>query len=239
MKTPLISIITVTYNAAHFLKAAIESVLSQTYSGIEYIIIDGGSTDGTVDIIKSYESKLAHWISEPDKGIYNAMNKSLNFAKGDFIYFLGADDILSEDDILSKFSKYLTDNKTIYYGNVFFKSQNRVYDGRFNDFKLATRNISHQCIFYPKEVFHHNKFNTKYKVFADYYLNIMLYNNPHYAFEYRPLTIAVFNDAGISGQNSPDSDFERDRLAIIKEHFPWYVYLYRIVRNRLVKMINK
>lgn len=85
MKTPkgdslLISIITVTYNAQTHIRQAIESVLSQTYPNVEYIIIDGASTDGTLDIIRSYEDAIVHWISEPDEGIYNAMNKGISLA---------------------------------------------------------------------------------------------------------------------------------------------------------------
>jgi len=82
------SIITVTFNSQDTIKSTIESVINQTYNNIEYIIIDGGSTDATIDIIKRYESKIAKWISEKDEGIYDALNKGLRFATGDLVGFL-------------------------------------------------------------------------------------------------------------------------------------------------------
>ena len=90
--SPLFSIITITYNAERWLEQTILSVLSQSYAGIEYIVIDGGSTDGTVEIIRRYASGIAYWTSEPDKGIYDAMNKGLQRATGDYVWFINAGD---------------------------------------------------------------------------------------------------------------------------------------------------
>lgn len=95
--SPYISVITAVYNAQTYLNDCIVSILSQSYPNFEYIIIDGGSSDGTVDIIKQYESKLAYWISEPDLGIYDAWNKGIAIAKGEWIAFVGADDQLYPD----------------------------------------------------------------------------------------------------------------------------------------------
>lgn len=91
---PRVSIITAVFNGERYINECITSVLSQTYTNFEYIIIDGGSTDNTVDIIKCYQDKLAYWVSEPDQGIYDAWNKGLAVAKGQWIAFIGADDIL-------------------------------------------------------------------------------------------------------------------------------------------------
>ncbi len=94
MLSTKVSIITVVYNAVATIEQTILSVVKQDYSNIEYIIVDGGSTDGTLDIVKKYEKKIALWLSEPDHGIYDAMNKGLTHATGDYIYYLGADDCL-------------------------------------------------------------------------------------------------------------------------------------------------
>ena len=89
---PLITIITVSYNAVKTIEDTIVSVLGQTYNNIEYIIIDGGSTDGTLDIIKKYQDKITYWVSEPDKGIYDAMNKGIAKANGELIGIINSDD---------------------------------------------------------------------------------------------------------------------------------------------------
>lgn len=98
MQQPFFSIITVTYNASQWVEQTLLNVLSQSYPNIEYIVIDGGSTDGTVDIIKRYESGLAYWISESDRGIYDAMNKGLEKATGDYVWFMNAGDTFCTAD---------------------------------------------------------------------------------------------------------------------------------------------
>ena len=97
---PLISIVTVVYNGEQFLEETIQSVINQSYDNIEYIIIDGGSTDGTVDIIKKYEDKIDYWVSEKDNGIYDAMNKGIKVATGKWINFMNAGDMLYEDQVI-------------------------------------------------------------------------------------------------------------------------------------------
>ncbi len=115
MSTPKISIITVIYNGASLIEATIGSVLSQTYSNIEYIIIDGSSTDNTLGIINKYKDRVAFLISEKDKGIYDAMNKGLKNATGDYVLFLNAgDELFSKKTIASVFALEEAD---VYYGN--------------------------------------------------------------------------------------------------------------------------
>jgi len=107
---PLISIITVVYNGEKYLEQTILSVISQNYDNIEYIIIDGGSTDGTLDIIKKYDEQIDYWISETDNGIYDAMNKGIKLAQGEFIGLINADDYY-EKDIFHKVVKEIKNNK--------------------------------------------------------------------------------------------------------------------------------
>ena len=87
---PLVSIITVVYNGHRTLEETIQSVVNQNYPNIEYLIIDGGSTDGTMEILKKYDDTIDYWISEPDKGVYHAMNKGIEIAQGEWLYFLGS-----------------------------------------------------------------------------------------------------------------------------------------------------
>lgn len=231
---PFITIITVVYNGSKTLEQTIQSVISQKYDNFEYIVIDGRSTDGTVDIIKKYEADIATWISEKDKGIYDAMNKGIRYAKGAWIYFLGADDLLREN-ILHDISGFLTDERCIYYGNVKYIMASRIYDGKFGMFKLATRNISHQAIFYPAKVFEKEIYQLEYKYLADYVLNLKMFK--FYRFNYLPMVIADYNDTGASASNI-DTQFISDRFKILKEVFPFYVYGYARIRTFLKKVIK-
>ena len=118
--TPKISIITPCYNAVKHIEETILSIVSQDYSNLEYIIIDGGSTDGTVDIIKKYEDKITYWISEKDTGIYNAMNKGILAAKAEFCQFLNSGDYLADENVTQKMLAQC-DDSSIIYGNMIKK----------------------------------------------------------------------------------------------------------------------
>lgn len=118
MKLPVFSIITVAYNAAKQLEKTLLSVINQTYQDIEYIIIDGASNDGTIEIIRRHESSIYYWVSEPDKGLYHAMNKGLQIATGDYVWFLNAGDMLKHNGIVMKLSQIALQNRLpdILYG---------------------------------------------------------------------------------------------------------------------------
>ena len=110
---PVFSVITVTYNAERWLERTILSVLSQSYTNVEYLIIDGGSTDRTVEIIRQYASGLAYWVSEPDQGLYDAMNKGLARATGDYLVFLNAGDTFHTADTLNQIVNGLQRRKSL------------------------------------------------------------------------------------------------------------------------------
>ncbi len=115
---PLITIVTVVYNGEKTLEQTILSVLNQSYENLEYIIIDGLSTDGTLDIIKKYEDKIDYWQNEPDKGIYDAMNKGIVLSSGEWINFMNSGDLFYDDMVLTKISPYLAKTKaSVIYGN--------------------------------------------------------------------------------------------------------------------------
>jgi len=139
---PLITIITVSYNAIKTIEDTILSVLSQTYPNIEYIIIDGGSTDGTLDIIKKYQDRISYWVSEADKGIYDAMNKGWHIAKKEsYILFIGADDkIISLPSVKFMCNSY----NCIIYGEV--ELYNRTFKSICNWKLRLTNTIHHQAL---------------------------------------------------------------------------------------------
>ena len=175
-----VTIITAVYNGAAYIKRAIDSIAEQTYDNIEYIVVDGGSTDGTVDILRQHSNVVTRFISEPDKGIYDAMNKGVKMATGDWIYFLGCDDYLYPD--FSKMCTLLDDKHTIYYGNVFHRG--RVQDGAFTAYKLSKYPIPHQAILYPRVVFEKYSYDLRYKTSADNYLTIKCWHDRKIKFHY-------------------------------------------------------
>lgn len=127
MHNPVFSIITITYNASRWLEQTILNILSQSYANIEYIIIDGESTDGTVDIIERYASGISYWVSEPDKGIYDAMNKGLQKATGDYVWFINAGDSLYTSDTVQQVASLIQKKKVlpdIIYGETLIIDEN-------------------------------------------------------------------------------------------------------------------
>jgi glycosyltransferase involved in cell wall biosynthesis len=213
---PFITIIIATYNVADFIEKAIQSIFEQRYANTELIIIDGGSSDGTIDVIKQYEDRISSWLSEPDLGIYDAMNKGVKLAKGDWIYFLGADDTLV--NCIDKVADYLKKENTIYYGDVYLPHKNKTYAGNFKWHTLVSKNINHQSIFYPRKVFLHYLFDLKYKVLADYDLNIRCWGDGRFKFKYIPVLVAIHYDGGVSNQKS-DEVFLADKPALISKYF--------------------
>ena len=122
---PTVSIITITYNAGRFLERTIQSVLAYSTPELEYIIIDGGSTDGTLDIIRHYELSITRWISEPDGGLYDAMNKGLHQAKGKYVWFMNAGDELHDAQTLARLLERInTTSADVYYSDTLFVSDN-------------------------------------------------------------------------------------------------------------------
>jgi glycosyltransferase involved in cell wall biosynthesis len=180
MHNPLISIITVVFNDAKSIEKTISSVINQTYNDIEYIIIDGGSNDSTVDIIKKYESKLTYWISEPDRGIYDAMNKGINRSHGKWVLFMNSGDIFYSNQVIKNiFSRNIPANKLVIYGNT-------VLDyGTFQRMKITSSlsNLwkgmvfTHQSSLMRTDIIKKYYFDTSYNIAADYNLLISLWND--------------------------------------------------------------
>lgn len=236
---PLISIVTVVYNGVHTLERTIQSVLRQTYTNIEYIIIDGGSTDGTLDIINKYNDRIAYWISEPDNGIYDAMNKAVQHTSGDWVFFLGADDILY--NIIHEIAPRFRNKNTIYYGNVHFGSTSKIYNGRYNQYKLSIANICHQSLFYPAHVFKRYKYDLNYPIFADYALNLQCWADDQFTFEYLPVIVSFFAPNGMSstqGQNK-DWKFEQDKMHLIRKRLSFNAYIYAMAVKYAVMLRHR
>ncbi|SDR95001.1 Glycosyltransferase involved in cell wall bisynthesis [Mucilaginibacter mallensis] len=224
--TAVISIIIVTYNAVEHLQNCLNSIYQQQYPAIEIIVIDGNSTDGTVNILQENTSQIKYWLSEPDNGVYDAMNKAIQHITGEWVYFLGAD-----DELLPEFSTMvteLTDNTAIYYANVFAEGRKRA--GYLNEYRFAKFGAYHQAMIYPKAVFIKYKYDTQYRISADFALTLKLYADKDFHFIYKDYTLANFNHTGISGTQI-DVPFQKAKGGMIFKYFGLTIWLrYKIYK---------
>lgn len=233
---PLISVVTVIYNGEKYFEETIESVINQTYDNVEYIIIDGGSTDGTLDIIRKYEDRIDYWISARDNGIYDAMNKGIDIATtGGWINFMNAGDRFFDSTILLQISKGLSYD--LIYGN------HAVYKDNKNEFQLTdvksykdTRNIPfcHQSLFAKTELLKLNKFDTRYKIAADYHQYLVL-KHLNATIKYVPVTICLYLDGGLSTISREKIIYEY--YEITKKYKPtcaWFVKIIRLLKYYMI-----
>jgi len=226
-KKPLISIITVSFNSVKTIEKTILSVINQTYKNIEYLIIDGGSTDGTIDIIKKYNDKISYWVSEKDNGIYDAMNKGVIMATGDYLNFMNSDDYFFNDKVLFEVIPYLNNEYNIVYGNV---------EVIYNNFRIIKKeplpkylwmgSVNHQSTFFKNKIIQKYKYNTNNKLVADYELFLNIYYNEGKILKIEK-TIASYSNNGISSIN--------DRQVIID----CYKTIKKFKKNIFIKIYYK
>lgn len=205
MKNPKISVVTVVFNDHLHIEQTLLSVLNQTYDNIEYIVIDGGSTDGTVSIIKKYANKLAYWISEPDKGIYDAMNKAISHVTGTYVSFMNSGDSFYSNVTLSEvFTNCNLLNKDVIYGDVFMKyTIAKSFIRRFDNINpcSVSYNLCHQATFTKSTLLKKYGFDLSYKIAADMNLFTIIYNNGG-TFGYIPIVIANYEaEEGLSAKH--------------------------------------
>lgn len=227
MKSPLITVITVSYNAALSIEQTILSVINQTCLNIEYIIIDGGSTDSTVDVIKKYADKISYWVSEPDKGIYDAMNKGIKAAIGKYTLFMNVNDTFYDcstvAEVCNLIEKYDSQHDA-YYGNVAISNEYGLYIMKPGSLELIKRKMifSHQSVFIRTSLLKKYLFDLRYRFAADYNQLSLLYLSGH-SFCYVDVTIALTPvDSGATYENYVSST--KEHFLILKgrgEHIFW------------------
>jgi glycosyltransferase involved in cell wall biosynthesis len=207
-----ITIVTVVKNAASTLQNLINSVAEHKTFEVEFLVWDGQSTDTTLQILEQNKHIIDRYVSLPDDGIYDAINKAIQLAKGKFLLFMGADDVLLEG--FTQMLSCVKDEKTIYYGGVYMgdKRVSRSYTA----YQLTKEHICHQSIIYPSNVFKKYSYDTKYNVFADYHLNLKCWTDLAFKQHYEDLIIARFNAGGYS-DFSQDINYTRDKETWYRE----------------------
>ena len=237
---PKISIITVTYNSAKTLEKTIQSIINQSFANYEFIIIDGGSNDGTIDIIRKYEKNIAYWVSEPDGGIYDAMNKGILKANGEWIHLLNSDDYYYDNSVLEKVSECLVDENNFYYFTMIQKNglKENIYKWNSSLWKLwYSAYIPHPTMFVSKKAYESiGLYDTSFKIAADHDMILRLINhniNP------------IFNDVNcsvmvIGGASSFDlkktfTDFKKVTIKNgLNSFIAECIYQFKIWKYRLI-----
>ena len=226
-----ISVVTVCYNCEDTIEKTILSVVKQTYSSIEYFIVDGLSSDRTVDVVRKHlKDKRIIFISEPDDGLYDAMNKAIDIASGDYIIFMNSGDIFASETVLSDIIEALDGNNELVYGNVIrLKHGGRVlekYGNRYTPMFLLLqgRMICHQSIFTRCDIMKEYRFNTDFSITADYdFLTRVIQNKRK--MKYVDITVSIVdNEEGISSTISNMDIMREQDDKSLKENFPMWYY---------------
>ena len=234
---PLITIVTVVLNCAETVEETIRSVLFQSYDNVEYILIDGGSSDGTREIISTYDDFIDYWVSESDGGIYSAMNKGITLATGQYINFLNADDHYLHSGVLEKvIGLFRSSGSQIILGDVLMLSKRNgtgyIRHCDVNKYYYLFRGIPQQAFFYDIRLFETVAFDTSFAIAADldFYLSMLFGGKVKITGINWP--VIVFNTGAAS---SNQEALQKERDVIVKKHFTWMERLF--FRNNLFRLL--
>lgn len=219
------SIILATYNCGKKVDATIRSILLQNKNLFELIVVDGASTDDTLEYVKKYADNLT-LISEKDGGVYEAYNKGIDLAAGAYLYFIGAGDCLREG-VLQEVCNYVSapNAADLIYGDAFVVNEQFHYGGAFDRTRLRTENLCHQTVFYKRRVFELlGKYECKYKIFADWVLNLRCFGDWRIVKKYISHHIVNFEGGGLSS-NVKDAHFEADFSRLNKKYLGGRAYI--------------
>lgn len=249
MKKPVISIVTICFNSANTIEETIQSVLNQDYPLLDYVIIDGGSTDGTIDIVKRYESRLGYFRSEPDEGISDAFNKGVMNSKGDIICLINSDDILLPG-ALNAVSSYYEEGVDVYRGNVIIRNKDTGFSGRdIPSMKFPLMpwfvNVDHQGTFVSAKA--HRKwgyYDKKFRYMMDHDFLARCYQGGA-KFKYMPVDVAEFRLGGVSVATIRQKKYDLEHIVLnngggkLLARFCYlYFYTFDLVKRVIIKFFG-
>ena len=224
-----ISIITINYNDKNGLNKTIDSVVNQTYKDFEFLVIDGGSTDGSKELIEQHSSQINYWISEKDNGVYNAQNKGIKAATGEFVIFMNSGDTFVDYNVLSNVSGDLTSEFDIYYGdNYKVKADGskrlKNYPEKLSFSFFYGSCINHQSTFIRRELFEtYFYYSENLKIVADWEFFIYTICKENRPYKYLAKTIANYDFTGISSLDKYKNKVNEERLSVMQKYFPAFV----------------
>lgn len=240
------TIITINYNNGKELRNTIESVIKQTFRDVEYIVVDGGSTDNSVEVIKEYADRIDFWISERDKGVYNAMNKGLSHAHGEYVNFMNSGDSFYSPRVLEDIDRQISD-ADILFGNVFNPVSGKRYGGikagsEVTFLTLKKEILCHQGTFYRRAIFDRHPYDESLKLIADWKVNVQAIVFDNCNVKVVDTVVANYDLTGMSSTQSKLHAEERQR--VMSELFPErilmdYEHLYTESEMPLVSLLPK
>ena len=233
-----VSVITVCKNNVAGLKVTLESIVNQTYDSYEIIVVDGASTDGTLEIIQGYGRKISHWVSEPDSGIYHAQNKGIDMASGEYCLFLNSGDFLSDENVLEKIFS-VPDQADIMYGDMLLKNGELIYmksPEHIGTKRMLADTLWHPVTFIRSSLFKkYGKYDQRFKIAADYELFVRLIIKKKISMRYISVAVSVFHTGGVSSRHEFRRQLEEERRTIQDMYFnPFLLFLFRLyskIRN--------
>lgn len=235
----LITIITINYNNKVGLEQTIKSVQNQTFTNYEYIVIDGDSTDGSKTIIEANKQSFSYWVSEPDTGVYNAMNKGIKASKGKYLLFLNSGDVLFNTSVLENVSRLLDTKFDVIYGDILLQLQEgnevlRKHPKNLSFNYLYNKTIAHQSTFIKRNLFETNfYYNEDLKIVSDWEFLIYVICKKNVPYKYIDVVISKYDDAyGISSLPENKALLNRERREILETYFPLFIEDYKLLNKQ-------
>jgi glycosyltransferase involved in cell wall biosynthesis len=243
-----LTIITINYNNNLGLIKTIESIINQTWTDFEFIIIDGGSTDESLSTIKKYEKHITYWVSENDKGVYDAMNKGIQLAQGSFINFMNSGDYYFTNTILEEIHHKFKSDVGVLYGDSFYFNE-AGYDriektpSKLSFSHFVNSGINHQASFIKRDLFFkYFMYNLEYKISSDWEFFIYVICKRNEPYEHLQKTICYYDFSGISAISENLQIYHQERETILKKHFQSFyedfVYYNTVIDRRIRKVFR-
>ena len=232
------------FNGEKFLEKTITSVINQSCKDFEYIVIDGNSNDGSKEILKNHDLSIDYWVSEPDSGIYNAMNKGIRVAKGDYLLFLNSGDYLCDNDTIHNVAKEIDGSKDLYYGNAIFKrdttDEKVIFPEKLTFLFFTHNSLCHQASFIRRSLF--AKFfyyNEDFKIISDWEFIIYSVCIKNISYERLNIFVSYYNFDGISSNKDSKEIIRQETEIVMKKYFSAFIDDYKVITNISWKKFNE
>ena len=238
---PKFSIITICFNEAKNIRRTCESIASQSRKDFEWIVIDGASSDGTLDILEEFQGSIYHLISEVDHGIYDAMNKGIELASGEYLVFMNGGDFFASAKVLEWI--HSSPQKDLVYGDIFYDCNNgriETYPEILSNNYMLKKMLPHQASFYHRQLFEkYGKFDASYKIAGDYDFFARILKTGEVSHYHISKPLAVFDNSGISSSSKQRNCRKEENHRIRMKHFPQYRWTPKAWRQCLRKLLKK